>query len=96
MKYSLKYIELDSQGKPKQVKAFANDEVVYTANLLALQGLKERNDAKYKDRRYIIVDENDEPIAAIQQTPGAVAAPKPKKGAKGLSLDEVKRRLRRC
>ena len=62
---------------------------------MALQGLKERNETKYKDRRYIIVDENDQPIAATQQSPEAIAAPKPKKGAKGLTKEEVQKMLKR-
>jgi hypothetical protein len=98
MKYSLKYIELDSQGKPNQVRALCEDKVAYTANLLALQSLKERNEAKYKNRRYIIVDENDKPIEAINQAPVEVLVPAPKKKAIAsvLTLEEVKKRLKRC
>ena len=102
-KYSLKYIELDSQGKPKQVRALCEDKVAYTANLLALQTLKERNEEKYKNRRYIIVDENDKPVEPINQSPVEVLIPAPrKKKAKKtktpqvLTLEEVQRRLKRC
>ncbi len=98
MKYSLKYIELDSQGKPKQVRALCEDKVAYTANLFALQSLKERNEAKYKNRRYIIVDENDKPVEAINQSPVEVLVPAPRKKTvvPVLTLKEVQRRLKRC
>ena len=94
MKYSLKYIELDSDGKPNQVQALREDEVVYTANLMALQGIKERNEKKYKNRRYIIVDENDKPIEALLQTPVEVKDPISKK-KKGLTLEMVRKQLKR-
>ena len=96
MKYSLKYIELDADGKPKQIHALSFDKVVYTANLFALQSLKERMEARYRNRRYLIVDENDQPIDAIRQVPIEVTAPIPKKKKKGLTLEEVKKCLGRC
>ena len=96
MKYSLKYIELDLNGKPIEQRALNFDKVVYTANLLALQTLKERMEAKYRNRRYLIVDENDQPIDAIRQVPIEVTAPIPKKKKKELTLEAVKKCLRRC
>ena len=99
MKYSLKYIELDADGKPVEFRALnlSFDKVVYTANLFALQSLKERKEIKHRDRRYLIVDENDQPIDALRQVPVEVIAAIPKKKKKKeLTLEEVKRCLRRC
>lgn len=59
-------------------------------NLLTLQRLKERLEAKHRDRRFVIVDSNDKPIEALNQVAPPAINPQ-----KELTLEIVKERLRR-
>jgi hypothetical protein len=90
--YSLKYIKLDSQGKPIQIYASDQGKIVFTKNLAALQDIKDREQKKYRDRRYIIVDENDNPVEASAQVPVEVDV---RASKQTTNLEELRKRVKR-